>query len=169
MREPRFTGACLLNDAVFFSPPLAIEPAFLDYNGHVNMAYHLVLADRALDMAFAPIKGPDYVDGRGMTTFAGDVHIRYLREMTIADEIRGRVLLVESDAKRVIWAVELLRADGLLVSSIEGNALSVSVETRKVMPFPDDVRARIEEAVLRCRPAVAALDWLGRRVSMSKN
>jgi acyl-CoA thioester hydrolase len=158
-----------LNDAVFVSPPLSIEPAFLDHNGHVNMAYHLVLADRALDMAFAPIKGPDYVDGRGMTTFAGDVHIRYLREMTIDDEIRGRVILVESDAKRVIWAVELVRGDGALVSSIEGNSLSVSIETRKVTPFPDDVRARIEQTVAGCRPAAKALDWLGRRVSMSKD
>lgn len=157
-----------MNDAAFVSPPLLIEPAFLDFNGHVNMAYHLVLADRALQMAFDPIKGDGYLETRGMTTFAGDVHLRYVREMRLGDEIRGRVMLVESDAKRVIWAVELSRGDGDVISTVEGNALSVSVETRKVTPWPDDVRSRIEAVVARNAEAVSKLEWLGRRVSMSR-
>ncbi|GLK67965.1 acyl-CoA thioesterase [Hansschlegelia plantiphila] len=153
----------------FVSPPLAIEQAFLDHNGHVNMAYHLVLVDRALDLAFEPLKGPNYLAGRGMTTFAGEVHVRYLREVNAEDEVRGRVILVESDAKRALWAVEIIRAsDGAVVTTAEGVSLSVSAESRRVAPFPDDVRARIEAVVARDAEAAAGLDWLGRRVSMRR-
>ncbi|MGA0530716.1 thioesterase family protein [Hansschlegelia sp. KR7-227] len=154
----------------FVTPPLKIEPWFLDYNGHVNMAYHVVLADEALDIAFTPFKGgAGYVERRGMTTFAGEMHVRYLREIAMGDVIRGRVLMVSSDAKRAVWAIELVRGDGEVATTVEGVSLSVSIETRRVAPWPDDVRARICAAVERDSAAVGRLDWLGRQVSMSRN
>lgn len=154
----------------YLSPPLEIEPSFLDHNGHVNMAYHLVLADRALDMAFAQIKGEDYVDGRGMTTFAAELHVRYLREINMGDEIRGRVRWAAADAKRGHWTVELVRCPEFEVATtVEGVSLSVSVETRKVEGFPTDVQRRLEGAVQRDAEGVAAMDWLGRRVAMRRD
>src|SRR5204862_5008901 len=33
----------------FVCNPIAIEPAWIDYNGHLNMAYYNVLFDRSLD------------------------------------------------------------------------------------------------------------------------
>lgn len=151
---------------VFLSPLLEIERSFLDHNGHVNMAYHLVLVDRALDLAFAQIKGADYVTARGMTTFAAELHARYLGEIRQGDAIRGRVTFVAADAKRAHWAVELVRDDdGAVLTTAEGVSLSVSVETRRVTPFPDDVQDRLDASVSRDAPR---LDWLGRHVAMSK-
>lgn len=159
-----------MTDPAFVTPPLAIEPSFLDHNGHVNMAYHLVLADRALDMAFSRFKaGPDFGAERGLTTFAGEMHVRYLLEMNERDVIVGRVLLVEADAKRVRWAVELVRRpDGAVVTTVEGVSLAISVATRKVSPFPDDIQTLIAATVERCRSEVAKLDWLGRKVGMRR-
>lgn len=159
-----------MTDLAFVTPPLAIEPAFLDHNGHVNMAYHLVLADQALDLAFAAFgAGPDDGPARGFSTFAGELHVRYLSEMNAGDVIEGRVMIVDADAKRALWAVELVRRPGgEVVTTVEGVSLAVSVETRKVARFPDDVQGRITSAVERARPAVAALAWLGRRVGMRR-
>ena len=43
-------------EPVFFAPFLSsvmhVEPAWIDYNGHLNMAYYNVLFDRAVDAAF---------------------------------------------------------------------------------------------------------------------
>ncbi|MFC3692073.1 acyl-CoA thioesterase [Chenggangzhangella methanolivorans] len=158
-----------MNDAPYLSPPLEIESRFLDHNGHVNMAYHLVLADTALDLAFGELKGPDYVEARGMTTFAAEMHVRYLREMKMGEEIRGRVRFVAADAKRAHWAVELVRgSDGETVTTAEGVTMSVSVASRKVAPFPEDVFERLTARVARDAPGAAGLDWLGRRVAMRK-
>ncbi|GLK79946.1 acyl-CoA thioesterase [Methylopila turkensis] len=158
-----------MTDPAFVTPPLAIETSYLDHNGHVNMAYHLVLADTALDLAFSAFKaGPEFGQ-RGLTTFAGEMHVRYLAEMNFGDEIVGRVILIESDAKRARWAVELVRRpDETVVTTVEGVSLVVSLETRRVAQWPDDVRALIEATVERCRPAAAELDWLGRSVGMRR-
>jgi len=53
-------------EPVFFAPfvssPMRVEPAWIDYNGHLNMAYYNVLFDRAVDEAFELIGcGLDYV------------------------------------------------------------------------------------------------------------
>jgi hypothetical protein len=48
-REPPMTST---HDAVpqpFVSSVMRIEPAWIDYNGHLNMAYYNVLFDRAID------------------------------------------------------------------------------------------------------------------------
>lgn len=153
----------------FLSPPLEIEPSFLDHNGHVNMAYHLVLADRALDMAFAQIKGADYVEVRGMTTFAAEMHVRYLREINMGDDIRGRVRWAAADSKRGHWTVELVRfPDSVVTTTVEGVSLSVSLDTRRVTAFPDDVRDRLAAVAARDADGVAAMDWLGRSVAMKR-
>lgn len=162
-------GEKRLTEAAFLSPPLKIEERFLDYNGHVNMAYHLVLADRALDLAFAELKGGDYLDGSGLTTFAAEMHVRYLSEIRLGDDIRGRVRWADADRKRALWVIELIRGEaGPVVTTVEGVSLSVSLETRKVAPFPEDVQTRLAEAVASNAAAVASLGWLGRRVSMAK-
>ncbi|RXF72040.1 thioesterase family protein [Hansschlegelia zhihuaiae] len=156
-----------MSDAPFLSPPLEIERRFIDHNGHVNMAYHLVLADTALDLAFCEIKGEDYVARRGMTTFAAEMHVRYLREMSAHDEIRGRVRWIAADEKRAHWAVELVRgSDGAVVTTVEGVSLSVSVETRRVAPYPEDIAGRLAAAARADEAGARDLGWLGRRVTM---
>ena len=43
-------------EPVFFAPFVSslmeVEPAWIDYNGHLNMAYYNVLFDRAVDEVF---------------------------------------------------------------------------------------------------------------------
>jgi len=38
--------------APFVSSVMRVEPAWIDYNGHLNMAYYNVLFDRAVDEVF---------------------------------------------------------------------------------------------------------------------
>src|SRR5215813_2063872 len=38
--------------APFVSSVMTVEPGWIDYNGHLNMAYYNVLFDRAVDEAF---------------------------------------------------------------------------------------------------------------------
>ena len=48
--------------APFVSSVMRVEPAWIDYNGHLNMAYYNVLFDRAVDEVFELLGcGADYV------------------------------------------------------------------------------------------------------------
>ena len=39
----------VLRPAPFLSSVMQIEPQWIDYNGHLNMAYYNVMMDRAID------------------------------------------------------------------------------------------------------------------------
>ncbi len=46
--------------APFLSTVMQIEPQWIDYNGHLNMAYYNVMMDRAIDEMFEVLGiGPD--------------------------------------------------------------------------------------------------------------
>ena len=67
-------------EPVFFAPFVSslmkVEPAWIDYNGHLNMAYYNVLFDRAVDEVFELLGcGADYVK-KGFSTFTAEVHVR---------------------------------------------------------------------------------------------
>src|SRR5262249_48743347 len=85
----RVVGALMLERAdlepLFFAPfvssVMRVEPAWIDYNGHLNMAYYNVLFDRAVDEAYELLGiGADYVAKRRHSLYTAEVHLRYLRE-----------------------------------------------------------------------------------------
>jgi hypothetical protein len=65
--------------APFVSSVMRIEPHWIDYNGHLNMAYHNVLFDRAVDETYELIGvGADYVANRAHSVYMPR-SMRYLR------------------------------------------------------------------------------------------
>jgi acyl-CoA thioester hydrolase len=56
--------------APFVGAIKTVEPEWIDYNGHFNMAYYAVLFDRTADEAFELVGlGPDYVQSRNASYF----------------------------------------------------------------------------------------------------
>src|ERR1700730_22236 len=93
-------------EPVFFAPFVAsvmqVEPGWIDYNGHLNMAYYHVLFDRAVDELFALIGiGPSYVAAQRRSFFTAEVHVRYLRELRACDPVRVTLQLIDCDSKRL--------------------------------------------------------------------
>ena len=102
-------------EPVFFAPfvssMMRVEPQWIDYNGHLNMAYYNVLFDRAVDEVYDLIGlGPDYLKQRGHSTMVAEMHVRYLRELRDGDPVRVTVQLLDYDAKRIHLFEQLLHA-----------------------------------------------------------
>src|SRR5688572_16618631 len=88
--------------APFVSSVMRVEPAWIDYNGHMNMAYYNLLIDRAVDEAFELVGlGPDYVAARHASYFTAEAHVRYLRELSVNTPIRVTLRLLDYDDKRI--------------------------------------------------------------------
>src|ERR1700749_801409 len=97
--------------APFVSSVMRIEPQWIDYNGHLNMAYYHVLFDQALGEALALVGlAEDYVRDRRKSFFTGEAHVVYKRELTLGDPVRVRVQLVDFDMKRLHIVEELCHA-----------------------------------------------------------
>lgn len=158
-------------EPVFFAPfvstTMAVDPAWIDYNGHLNMAYYNVLIDRAVDEAFLPVGlGPDYVRDRGASFFTAEAHVRYLRELKAGDPVRVALRLIDYDEKRLHLYAELHHAtEGWVSATSEQMALHVDMKTKKVSPFPDDVLERLA-AMKSAHGTLPPVSAIGRAIGM---
>ena len=144
--------------APFVSSVMRVEDHWIDYNGHLNMAYYNVLFDRAVDEAYELIGvGVDYVEKRRHSFFTAEVHLRYLRELHAGDPVRVTFQLLDYDRKRLHTFEQLFHAEhGWVAATSENLSLHVDMagaQDRRV-PGRGDAPARPDEGV--ARPAAAA-------------
>lgn len=131
--------------APFVSSVMRVEPQWIDYNGHLNMAYYNVLFDRAVDEAYALLGiGADYVKRAGHSCFTAEAHVRYLRELHAGDPVRVTFQLLAHDSKRLHYFEQLFHAtEGWVSATSENIALHVGMETKKAAPFAPAAMARL--------------------------
>jgi acyl-CoA thioester hydrolase len=157
----------LLRPKPFLSSVMQIEPQWIDYNGHLNMAYYNVMFDRAIDELWLKLGiGPAYMKSRHGSTFTAECHVRYLREVHLGDPVQISILLLETDEKRLHTFEELRHASqGWLSATSENMTIHVDMNSRKTAPFPPDIRARIDE-VAKAHARVVRPEGIGRKVAM---
>ncbi|UPK37631.1 thioesterase family protein [Bradyrhizobium sp. 186] len=151
----------------FRSSIMQIEPQWIDYNGHLNMAYYNVMFDRAIDQLWLELGvGPTYMKERHGSTFTAECHVRYLREIHLGDPVQISVWLLEADDKRLHTFEELRHAtEGWLSATSENMSLHMDMNLRKVAPFPPDIQDRIA-AVVRAHSTVPRPEGIGRNIAM---
>ena len=126
-----------------------VEPEWIDYNGHMNVAYYVLVFDRATD-AFLDYLGLDEAlrDAAGSSTFSVEAHITYQREVVEGDPLRFTTQLLGYDEKRIHYLHRMYHAEaGFLASTIEWMTLHVDLKARKVGPMPAQVSARLAEVM----------------------
>src|SRR6185436_9172786 len=158
-------------EPVFFAPFVSglmrVEPAWIDYNGHLNMAYYNVLFDRAVDEAFELLGcGLEYLKTRRHSTFTAEVHVRYLRELHSGDPVRVTFQLLDYDQKRLHYFEQLFHAEeGYVSATSENMSLHVDMRAKKTAAFPPEITkclARMKAAHSRLPLPEAA----GRKIAM---
>jgi len=145
-----------------------VDPARIDFNGHLNMAYYNVLFDRAADEIFALFGfGPDYRAATNHTTFSAEFHVCYLRELHVDAPVYVTTQLLDFDSKRFHFYQELYHQDGWLSATGEGLGLHINLDGPKVAPMPQsaqDVLAQVHKA----HRALPRPDRVGRQMGIPK-
>lgn len=159
--------ASLRRQAVFKSSMMQIEPQWIDYNGHLNMAYYNVLFDRAVDELWLDLGiGPGYLKERNNSTFTAECHVRYIREIHLGDPAQVSILVVAADEKRIHTYKELRHAtEGWLSATSENMSLHMDMSARKVAPFPPDILANLR-ALAEAHRGLERPEGIGRSVAM---
>lgn len=153
--------------APFVSSEMQVEAGWIDYNGHLNMAYYNVLFDRAVDEAFELIGcGLDYVRTRRHSCFTAEVHVRYLRELKAGDPVRATFQLLDFDSKRLHYFEQLFHAtEGWVSATSENMSLHVDMDAKRTAAFPSGMAA----CLARMKAAHALLpvpEAAGRKIAM---
>ncbi|MGJ8545001.1 MAG: thioesterase family protein [Sulfitobacter sp.] len=155
-------------NAPYRAAPLPVRPEWIDFNGHLNMAYYTVLMDQAGDEIYDQLGlGPDYRARTGCTTYAAEFHVCYIRELHEGDMTYATLQLLDCDEKRFHSYIELYHADGWLAATGEGMTLHVDQSGPRVAPMPEDIQTRLQAM----KTAHAALPWparAGRKIGMAR-
>ncbi|MSP43287.1 MAG: thioesterase [Alphaproteobacteria bacterium] len=135
---------------VFDAKPIEITgqsvlPEWIDYNGHMNVAFYVLAFDKALDKVFDLLDiGEEYVQRTGDSAFVLQNHVTYLNELKLNDPIRVTFQQLDWDAKKVHYFVHMYHAsEGFLAATAEQVMMHVSLETRRSSPFPPEAQAKL--------------------------
>ena len=120
---------------------------WIDYNGHMNVAYYVLLFDHGTDAFFDYLGvGNTYIDETNHSFFAAELHVTYLHELMQGDELRVTTQLLDCDEKRVHFFHRMYNAKtGDLSATYEVIGLHVNMSHRRVTPMPGDTQVRLEK------------------------
>ncbi len=144
-----------------------VRSEWIDYNGHMNLAYYTVLFDQATDLLFDELGlGLDYRRDTRQGTFVAETHNRYERELLVGARVRIATQILAADEKRLYLGHEMFAlADGGRAATQELMFLHVDLAVRRVTAFPPDLRQRIGAAA-SAHAVLPRPDWVGRRIAM---
>jgi acyl-CoA thioester hydrolase len=144
-----------------------VLPEWIDANGHMNLAYYVVLFDRATDLVYDVVGvGQAYREATGNSTFTAETHTLYEREVRLGERVRVVGHLLGADTKRLHYFHEMFHAEGgHRVAAQELIALHIDMALRRVSPFPPELHARIQ-GMVRARAGKKLPDGVGRRITM---
>jgi len=148
---------------------LSVEPAWIDYNGHMNVGYYVVAFDRATD-EFIDRLGMDaaYRERSQCSVYVLETHVTYQRELMPGERMDVDVQLVDLDARRLHFFMRMHRlSDGELAATSEILLMHVDMRRTKGADMP----AEIHERARRLHEAHARLpapSELGRHIGIRR-
>ncbi|HEX2151769.1 MAG TPA: thioesterase family protein [Stellaceae bacterium] len=147
-----------------------VLPEWIDYNGHMNLAYYTVLFDQATDLLFDELGlGLDYRRDRKLGTFVAETHNLYERELLVGARVRVATQIISIDPKRMHIGHEMYALDGpdagQRAATQELMFLHVDLAARRVCPFPPDMHERVSTAAAS-HAGLPYPAWSGRRIAM---
>jgi len=144
-----------------------VLPQWIDANGHLNLAYYIVLFDYATDALFDALGiGLRYKEATNHGTFAVETHNLYERELLAGERVRVATQILGTDVKRLHFAHEMFSlASGRRSATQELMYLHIDLAARRVVPWPAALRERLAEAAA-AHSRLPRPDWAGRRIAM---
>jgi len=124
-----------------------IKPEWLDYNGHLNVAYYVLIFDGAEEALFEKLGlGERVAKETAISWMVLENHITYDNEVSLGQQVEISVRLVDHDHKRMHLYLEMHTSgdDGYLASTLEQMVICADLDTRKSRNFPEDVMSNID-------------------------
>ncbi len=147
-----------------------VAPDWIDYNGHMNVAYYVLAFDRAADLLFTRIGIDDtYRRATNHSIFALEAHVTYERELHVGEAFAIETSVVDADAKRLhLFHTMTKAATGEVSATMEVMGLHVDLAGPRAAPMPDAIHAQVEARVAASR-LLPAPPQLGRKIGIRRS
>ena len=154
--------------SVFRCAEQRLHPEWIDFNGHLNMAYYVVLFDWGVDEVQADVGlGIKYSETSGFTTYSAEFQIRYVRELPPDSTVYSTFRLLDVGPKAYHFCQELYHVDGWLSATGEGISLHIDQSGPKVSPYPDHVQENLQR-MLAEHSIEPMPEWVGKPMGVRK-
>lgn len=158
-----------LDQSPIACPDQQVLRDWIDYNGHMNMAYYHVVFDQSLDYVFDALGiGAAYVQSDQCSMFSREVHVNYLAEATLDQHLQVTWQLLDFDAKRLHFFQHMRDAQtGAVLATSEQLAMHVDMNSRRTAPFPEPVTLQLRALEQRHR-SLATPPEAGRSIGIRR-
>ena len=124
-----------------------IKKEWIDYNGHMNVAYYVHIFDKASDVILNIFElAGDSAKNDNKSTFVVEMHTNYIQEVKSGDEVETHLTYIDHDKKRIHYRLSMFhREKKYLAATNEVLSLYVDLSKRKVVEFdPDRIKVMDE-------------------------
>jgi acyl-CoA thioester hydrolase len=158
-----------LLQAPLISPTQTVIGDWIDYNGHLNMAFYNVIFDRAVDHFYDLLGvGAKYTKSGAGSCFTMEVHVHYLNEVSLDDELELHLQLLDYDPKRLHYFQQMYHKEqGYLAATSEQLALHVDMTTRRAGEFPQHIIDKLD-AMSEPHKALAVPAQVGHQIGIKR-
>ena len=123
-----------------FLKTFEVKKEWIDYNNHMNMAYYVLIIDRAWEVALAKFKmGANAAKNDKRSTMVVETNTKYLNEVKVGEEVDVNLTYFDHDKKRLHIKMEMIGKNSNKISaSMEWISLYIDLNKRKVTEFEDE-------------------------------
>jgi acyl-CoA thioester hydrolase len=123
-----------------------VLPEWIDFNGHMNVAYYVLAFDIGVDEMWNQLGiTSGYIETSQCSTFAVECHITYQKELKENEPFRITSQILAYDDKRIHQFQRMYHAEkNYLAATAEWMNLHVDLNSRRVTPFPQSVMSALK-------------------------
>ena len=142
---------------------------WVDYNGHMNVAYYVLIFDHATDVLMNHIRlDQEHRNANGGSMFVVESHIVYEQEVMEGSTVEIDTLVLDVDDKRLHLFMTMREAGSdVTAATIEIMILHVDLNTRKSTPFPIHIKQELSE-LKEQHASSAQPSQIGRKIGIRK-
>ena len=143
---------------------------WIDYNGHMNVAYYTFAFDRAIDFFLenAIGIGPTHVKNENQGPYSLQANYHYLQELKLGDRFSTRVFIVDADKKRIHLVLEMISFSNRgKVAVCETVLINVDLSLRKSAAYPKWAQKKISEYKNICSGLILPQE-IGKAITLKK-
>jgi acetate---CoA ligase (ADP-forming) len=147
----------------------AVQPAWIDYNGHMTESAYLAAFGFASDALFRYVGIDEAYREAGLSFYTVETHINYYREASGGEPLSFSTQLLAIDEKRLHLFHSMHHGrSGQLLATTEQMLLHVDMRASATAPIPGRVHAALQ-AIVAAHQALPAPPQAGRKITLKKN
>ena len=132
----------------FKSEKRKVQKEWIDYNGHMNVAYYTKAFDEAIDefLENEVGVGPSFIRKHHQGSYALQTQYRYLSELILSDQFLITIFVADFTLKRMHLILEMIHPQSKIIfATCETIMVNVDLEMRKSCEYPEFVQIKLKQ------------------------